>query len=827
MAAALAAALPGQGDGQKALLEPSGWHVDVGYMETSGLPSGPGAGDVATWTFLRGVKLRRGGTEIFAGSGVLEHDVDAARTAMQRDDGPYPRRTVPAPDPRRVADQAELERRLGAFLAAAAHRPPPRADVRAPSGREAFLGIVRSMFLEGGVTVLHDGVEVLQADSLYLSALDDRMVVRGAVLRLPSRDPETGQTRMVTLRGERLVRQGPRITGRDVSVTTSIAGEPHFEFVAGEVEVIERGDELEVRGRDNRLLVHGVEITALPDIDFFTSQEPPIPLKGISGGYGSEEGFRTEVRLGGTWNRTGGALHEALTGDAAEEFRGQWRAAIGFNQDRGVPLEGELAYRGGTLYRGRTRAFVLDDQGRNRGPIQVDLDGGFITERDRRLLRSENRVFLGEHTALDLELFTASDPAVYPEFFQSEWMETELPETRAFLRHARDNWIATVSGRFELDGIAYRDDRTLAPRFLEERPLGTFDLFSEPLFEIANGVPLLLTTSASAGVLRFDYDRLAPSPADEEALRFDHEVELAAPFLVGPLHVRPFLFGRVTWYDDSPDGDDVARWSWGGGVRAGTRLSRTWRPATEGGRAVRHVVHPEVAFLHRAAVGRDPADVFQFDAVDALDEDVTVRVGLLNRVLTSVQGGDGTAEIEEPIWLDLAQNFKPIRDRDNDGELLGLTEYELILRPGLDWPVPNWRLFVEGEYDAPRHENRTFNVGTHFGPLAGVHWMVEYREDRTRDGVLLGAINTTLWHRWEAVAGTSYDLDRDDTLNYFASLARHDLDWTARIGIVYDNLRDETSFFIRFEPTLGGFIEPRERELDRGLRSWGGSLQGF
>lgn len=51
-------------------------------------------------------------------------------------------------------------------------------------------------------------------------------------------------------------------------------------------------------------------------------------------------------------------------------------------------------------------------------------------------------------------------------------------------------------------------------------------------------------------------------------------------------------------------------------------------------------------------------------------------------------------------------------------------------------------------------------------------------------------------------APIAYDLDTDDALNYFDSLLRRDLDWTVRMRLVYDTLHDQTSFFVRFEPTL-------------------------
>lgn len=800
-----------------------GWRLSHTYVERVGQQD-----DFAVLVVSRGVLLERGDTEIRARDAVILNDIDAERALTLGGPTTTPRRPAPEAAARRVFDEAELERRLRSFLAATGQAPPPRADVEAARTSGSLVSLNRSIYLEGDVSVFTGGVEMLRADSMYASATDDRVVLRGVELRLPNRDPVTGVARYVVLRGAELVRQGVRLTGRDVSITSSRAGEPHFEILAGEVEVIERGNEFEIRGAGNRLLVFGGSLSRLPDVHFFTSQSPPFPIKGLTGGYGSKEGVRAEVTVGGTWNDLGGSLHEMLTGDLAEEFRGEWRLGIGFNQDRGIPLEPELDYRGGDLYAGRIRGLILDDQGRDRGPVQFDLDGQRITTTSRHLVRSQNRVSLGEATRLDIELFSASDPAVFPEFHQVEWLQSELPETHVMLRHGRDNWLTTLSGRFDLDGVAYDDARRVAPRFLEQRPLGTFDVFSEPIVALPGGIPLLLTSSTSAGLLRWNYDRLSNPLVREDALRLDQEFEIAAPFDVGSVWVRPFGFGRATYYSDSPRDEDVTRWVAGAGVRAGFELQRTWRSADDAGaHGIRHTVNPEIGLVHRSRVSKAPALLYQFDEVDSIDEDVTLRVGVLNRILTSHSRGERPALRNETIWLDLAQNFKPIADRDNGGEVLGLGEYELVLRPGFDWPLPNLKLFVEGEHDWKLHDERTFNVGTQFGKVAGVDWTVEYREDRTRKGILIAGGSAEVWHRWLLSGGSGYDLEGDDVLWYQTVLARRDLDWSVFLGVTYDNLNAETSFFLRFEPTLGGFVQGRSRDVLRNHQTFGPAALGY
>ena len=181
------------------------WHVDYGFFKSSPQK------DVDEWLISAGLKLRRGRSEVFAQQGVIELDIDAARAAATDDQARLPRRSVPAPDARRVADEAEVERRLASFLAAGGQRPPQRADVKAPTGRELYVGVIRTLYLEGDVSVLNDGVELLRASSLLVSVIDDRVVMRDVELRLPSRDPDTGAMRFVILRGAQLVKQGTRI----------------------------------------------------------------------------------------------------------------------------------------------------------------------------------------------------------------------------------------------------------------------------------------------------------------------------------------------------------------------------------------------------------------------------------------------------------------------------------------------------------------------------------------------------------------------------------------------------------------------------------------
>lgn len=766
-----------------------------------------------------GVKLRHEASraELRAESAVIVVDrdsfVDLVRRTRSRTG--LPRRGAPWPRPRRPRPEDVLRARLRGLLAATG-RPgsPPGAERRR---LEVPFGLVRHVYLEGDVTLVRGDTVVLHAKSLFFSAEEDRLAAHDFLLRLlaPGQD---GEPMTVVLRGARIVREERRIVGRDLSLTTCTAGEPHFEVIAGEAEIIERRNRFEVRTRSSCLAVSGVRILPLLDLTFFTGEQTDIPVRSVSLGNSSREGVKARVELGSSWNDLGGPIHHFLTGRPAEEFTGDWSLRTGYIQERGQPVEGRLAYRGGDLYFGRTSLFWLDDRGRDIREIRNRLDASPITNRNRNLVATENRIFLGANTNLDLTLFHASDAGVYSEFFPAEYRTRELPETSAHLRSAAGNRVFTATARVNTTGFAYADDRSLAPRFVEELPLLTFDVFSQPLAELPLGGALLLTSSSTAGYLRHDDDRTAgPLPADA-TFRIDQELELSAPFLAGPIGVRPFVSGRVTYYDRTLSRRSRARTALAMGVRAGTWLGRTWRWG-EGAQtqAVRHVISPYLTVLDRFLVDDRPGGLPRFDEVDVLDERFEVRIGVLNRLLHRPRP---EAPVTRAVWLDLAQTFFPTADRDNAGDTLGLFEYELIVRPSTWVPVPGLQLVVEGEHDWNLGDERTFNTELAMGPVLGLNWFVDYRTDRAVDGAIGYGASTRFLGRWQLLGAGQYDLERKEVLSYTVQVARYDHDWRIWLGMTFDVVDDSQTVFFAFEPTLGGLILPREVRYSRDRRFW-------
>ncbi|MHC4811814.1 MAG: LPS-assembly protein LptD [Planctomycetota bacterium] len=793
---------------------------------------GQANGDRWEEVLTKGVTYQQGDLEIHADSAVVFFDRDEYGKSIQWGRSKkLPRRGTTPPRSRRRLSAQVMRDRLASLLRSMGSTPPPPT----PQGRQA-LRLFRSLYMEGNVIVRHKGVEAIRASRLYLSTVDDRAVFEEVTMRLLSTGKD-GRDRVVVVRAPKLVRQGKRTSGRQASVTTCTAGKPHFEVFSGELEIIQREDDFEVRSKDNTLAFGNVKTLPFPNVSFYTSDQNQIPIQGFTMSYNETERFIAKLDLGGSINNVGGAVHNALTGRDASEFRGDWHLGLGYNYKRGGPVEAGLTYKAKDQYRGETLAYYLHDNGENIREIQFDLSGQLIDNVDRSMVHSENRFHLGPNTYVDLSLFDASDEAVWSEFFRRRYMNSELPETSAYLRHDRENMLVTVEGRWNLAGFSYGDDRALAPAFNEKLPVATLDWYSQKISDLPGDGELLLTTATNVGQQRNNFDNtLATTPSDR-TFRVDQAVELAAPYYYGPFALRPAATVGFTHFDNTVNGDSRDRFRFAAGAVLSTRLARTFETEDAKGRkvAIQHVMNPTIEAVHEFKVDGEPTDFFQHDTIDALDEQARIRLGLVNRLKhvrrfspeeikaakaakdakskDKRRGKDKVAtgpEVHQVLWADVGQTIYPISGRDNAGHHLGFLDYELIVRPLAEWtPVPHLALVVRGEHDWNKDRLHTFSTALSFGKVLGVNWAVSYFTDHTTSGAIGYSANTDLFGRWSLIGLGQYDLELEENLSYGFTLQRQDHDWVISAEFEYDSVTKDRSFHINFEPVFGGLFQRR------------------
>ena len=771
--------------------------------------------------------------EIRGASGILQSDRSALQqqlAASASQDGP-PRRGIEPPAPRRTMTPEAMHERVERFLKALGQSPKPLTE----KNRSSY-DLPRFLYFEGDVIVVRGGIEVVRCRRLWISPLDDRMVVEGAELRYQTRKRDGGVESFV-VRGDRLEKQGARWTGRDLTFTSCDAGKPHIAVLSGELEIVENGEQFEVFSRGNTLQFGGSSILPLPNAHFFTGDQTNLPLRSASFGYSGREGVRTRVEAGSSWNSTGGALHEWMTGRSKNEFRGDWTVDAGWIEKRGAPLGGTLDYRAEGLYRGSLEGYYLDDDGPNRREILNWVDGATITDRNRNLARTENKVFLGKDTHLDITAFHAGDAAVYSEFFGGDYRDRKTPESSAYLHSGSDNVLFTVGARTNLDTFSYRDNRALADYFVEELPVATLQWLAQPIAMTPWETPIVLDASTEVGERRKNYDeRFVGNRDPETTLRADQIVELSTPFALGMLSIRPFAETRLTCYDETVAGGSDSRLALTAGVSAGTRFQRTWRWTDDEGneQGMRHVVSPRVTFADRYHVDGSPSDFYQYDATDAITEENLVRCEVRN-LFQRMDGASGKLVTYDFVYLDLAQDLWPEAQagqpfdpnslyyqaqRVDSESQLGLFYYDFLIRPRAYWvPFENFSYGIYGDHDW-QTGLRTFDTELQFGQFLGCNWTTEYRRDAVTNGAVGLGASTSFYGRWDVFGFGQYDAQENQFLRYGGALIRRDHDYSIRFGLDFDPYEDQLSFRIDFEPRLPGMSKPRER-------NWYGSVNDF
>lgn len=754
---------------------------------------------------------------------LILNDLETMRTASQRGGNRgLPTRGMPSPEPRRRLSPQAIRERLQRTLTAVGQAPGDKAKDTALSNEA--LRLFRYLYCEGDIVLVQNGVEVLRCDRLWISPIDDRIVVENVEIRYLT-TKKTGQQELV-VRGPRLVKQGPRWVGKDLTLTTCTASKPHAALHVAEAEIIERVGEFEVVSRGQTIQAGGIDFLPVPDARIFTGSQSEFPIKSVSGGYSGQLGAQFGVVFGLPWNQTGGALHNWITGRPAGEFRGEWELGVGWIQRRGFPLEAGLTYGVDGLYEGRTEAFYIDDSGPNIREIQTTIDGDRIDDTHRSVVRTANRVHFGENTHLDLQAFYATDPGVYSEFFIGPYRQDELPETSAYLHHADGNHLLTLGTRFNINDFSYRDDRFLAQRFVEELPVMTYQWLAEPIAETPWDTPIVLDMETQLGQRRSDWDDRAGVRVSDRTFRADQHVELSAPFRVGAFNIRPYVSGRGTFYDNTPSGDSEERIALEGGVQIGTRISRTWSWLDDEGErdGLRHVIAPRLTYRNRYHVDDRPGSLFQFDnvnrrrlnqlgydTIDLLGERELVRFEVRNLFQKMVENEDGVRQPRDFVFVDVAQDVLPNADRDNNGDTLGLFFYDVLLRPNVEWlPFDDFALAWYGDIDWKRGM-QTLDTELTFGKVLGLNWAFEYREDRLFDGVLGVGASTEFFDRWSVFGLAQRDLSTDEFLAYQFGLSRRDHDWVIGLTAVYNPFGDEVTFRLDFQPTFGGMRGRRNR----------------
>lgn len=653
--------------------------------------------------------------------------------------------------------------------------PTPPEQLQADKGksqRQAFREWVSAVYLEGDV-VLTRGERTIRASKLYYDFEAERALILDVVMRAlePSRHLP------IYVRAEQVRQLSPtEYEAEKAQITTSEFYTPHVAIGAERVYLKDRtprnesGDIIGVeagtyKAYNTTLNVEGTPVGYWP---FSQGDFSRDRMAFRSGKFGYESDF------GGVFE-TKWYLFNLLGLQQPEGYDATLK--LDYFTDRGPGVGIDMDYQRDDYF-GLLRTYYINDRGKDdigSGPdVAPDTDN-----RGRALWR--HRQLLGNGWELSLEASYISDDQFMDAYERNEWENAKPPEDAIYLVKRQDNWQFSTLANWRFNDFLTETEHV---------PDAMFSLIGEPLGEFAT-----LYSESRAGVVRYRPDDdfpPTPSPAGAQpgnnpsrtgsVVRGDTREEVAFPVPdLGPVKLSPYVMGRATGWDDSPNphSGGLGRGFASYGLRGNTMFSKV-DDSIESDlldlHRLRHVIKADAA-VWNAHANRDPLELSPFDSgVEDIDDFGGGTVGLRQRFQTQ-RGGPGKWRTVDWIVMDLEAGFF------NDAQKGERTHGDYIYSRPEDSRSSNflamnfqYRLsdstvvVYDGVYDTNRGNMGTSNVSLAVERTPRLSYFVGWRYIHDTDNSLLGAgANYKLTEKHSVAIREYYDIEAGR--NYTTELA--------------------------------------------------------
>ncbi len=402
-----------------------------------------------------------------------------------------------------------------------------------------------------------------------------------------------------------------------------------------------------------------------------------------------------------------------LRNKAEKEFVDSYTSAD-FRADRGWAFGEKFAWEfGDDESKGLLSGYYMpDDDDPHPRMIPWDVD-------ERYRVRLEHSWNATDRDQLLVQGLYVSDDRFMKEFFREEWREMTEPDNYATLTHYGDDFTAGLTARARLNDFYEQVERLPEAWFsLNSTELGESGIYLENDDSLAflrrrYPEPVAVNPAYASGAA-------SSSPDDYDAFRGDFNFLLSHPRkYLGFLSVVPRAGWRGTYYDTTYDtitshsiSTTAVTNEWGEvswvseesettqtveknsgfrsifetGAEVSTRAYGYW--TGDNGTEWRHVAEPYMNWTLRLKPNFRPPELPQFDEVDALDKQNTVRVGWRQRWQTRDADGSPREFAYLDLWSDL--NL----DTEEDEEAVSDLGWDARQYPS-DW----MRIQSRGRYD--------------------------------------------------------------------------------------------------------------------------------
>ncbi len=705
------------------------------------------------------------------------------------------------------------------------------------------------MYAEGNVTMRRkDDVQI--ADRIFENAKEDKGILINSQIQTKIQRQEKGK-RTDASRAKK--RNTPLIEGipaylkgeeiRHVSkgqyeirngvITTCGYGHPHYRFKGKKIRLVQRGDHNIVSSTHNTFYMGQYPVAYLPYLSLDVRKKEKL-LQDWE--FGSSSRF-------GSFIRTDWDLY-AITGGRQKEWS-DLTMNLDYLEERGLGTGLDFEYKGDDMF-GSVDTYYIKDQGDfdiNRVPIESE-DRGTILWRHRQELPYDWR--------LDMEYSYLSDPRFLREYFEHEFKEEKDRETVLYARRVHDTSAATFLVNQQFNGFDTTVDSLREKRYSERLPEATYRVIGEPIWDNR----LIFTSESSATYFNGTFDRsdmsrldnsnnsyLAFASADQSGAtqpvtRVDTVNRVSMPFKPWFFNINPFVEGRVTGYTESIDSTDAGDEA--GGPATGRFIGSTgfdwssthWRSYSVYNEMLkinrlRHVFVPELRYTYSPVVTEDPNELYQYDAIDAMDSSQVAVIGIKNMLQTK-RGEPGFEKTVDFVTFNLNYYMFPtdagIYNDGINGIIIREDDFvNLDFRSQLTDVVA----FVSerNEFNTEEFEFDVVSSGFEIYSPPDWQYFVGHRFIRDISSTIILAADYRISEKWSIMASEKYDLkslaeveDEDGdvetkpkNLKTNFVLSRYFHDWVGSLTLELDPVRNDNSY--RFDITPRGLQKTAPRRF--------------
>lgn len=464
-----------------------------------------------------------------------------------------------------------------------------------------------------------------------------------------------------------------------------------------------------------------------------------------------------------------------------------YRSKRGFAVGQGLKWNNKKNLVGGTSF------YFLDDTGLDDGAVGP---GGDPIESGRYRFKFANSYDITSQDYVVAEANYLSDSQVIEDFFTREYRRRWQPDNYAAVTHRGDDYAATLLGRVRLNDFYTSVDRL---------PEASLDMQRQEIGES----PFYYEGQHAAAFLRQRWPETS-GLEEYDAFRLDTLHTLYYPTHIGFLSFIPRAGYRGTFYSKTLTTESVAglvttvstNTSGGAtnlvtttlpgttvrtvdgnadlrnlfelGFETSFRAFRVWEDVrTESLDQLRHVVEPYARYTLVPEPNLTPTNLYQFDSIDALNEQHTIQFGARNKFQTRRNGRPFNLVNVDTYTT---YNIKKLDGQDDFSDLFFKTETRLV-----EWLA--WDF--DGSWSFADSQVSTFNTQVGLPKLGLFSLRSEYRYRVDDTSLVSTDLTFTPNRRWAFDVSERYDLKESRAEEHGAGVQRTFDCLVFRLGLDY------------------------------------------